>query len=169
MQVRDVTRNDAVALCFIYNHYIEHTTITFEEQTLQPDAFARRIDSVVASYPWLVVEEGGQVLGYACADEWKSRSAFRYTVESSIYLHPQAPKRRGTGEHLYRALLTRLAAQGFHQVIAAITIPNAGSVALHHKLGFSDAGYFHEVGYKFQQWIDVVYMELRLDAGSDAV
>lgn len=169
MHVRDVMPSDAVALCSIYNYYIEHTTITFEEQILQAGVFAQRIDSVVASYPWLVVEEAGRVLGYACAGEWKSRSAFRYTVESSVYLHPQAPKRRGTGEYLYRALLTRLATQGFHQVIAAITIPNASSLALHHKLGFSDAGYFHEVGYKFQQWIDVVYMELRLDAGSDVV
>jgi len=163
MRVRDAGIGDAQILCSIYNHYIEHTTVTFEEQALQPEEYAGRIDTILQRYPWLVIEDDGQVLGYAYAGEWKPRSAFRYTVESSIYLHPQTPKRTGMGEMLYRALLSRLADEGFHQVIAAITIPNEGSIALHHKLGFSEAGRFHEVGYKFQCWIDVVYMELQLD------
>lgn len=85
-------------LCAIYNHYIEHTTITFDEQSLQPEAFALQIEHVSQRYPWLVIEEKGQVLGYAYASEWGSRSAFRYTVASSIYLHPEAPKRKGMGK-----------------------------------------------------------------------
>ncbi|WP_293652982.1 GNAT family N-acetyltransferase [Thiolapillus sp.] len=169
MRIRDVQVGDAEILCAIYNHYIEHTTITFDEQSLQPEAFALQIEHVSQRYPWLVIEEKGQVLGYAYASEWGSRSAFRYTVASSIYLHPEAPKRKGMGEMLYRALLSQLADRGFCRVIAAIAVPNEGSVALHKKLGFSQAGYFHAMGYKFQRWIDVIYLELPLASGNSRV
>ncbi len=162
MLIRRVLRQDAQALCDIYNYYIEHTAITFEEQLLDHAEFEARIQAISGVYPWFVAEENGQILGYTYAAEWKARSAFRYSVETSIYLHPQAPKRQGIGETLYRGLLSSLGEQGFHRVIAAITIPNEKSIALHRKLGFEKAGYFHEVGYKFQRWIDVVYMELPL-------
>jgi phosphinothricin acetyltransferase len=162
MVIRNVVLEDAPALCDIYNYYIECTAITFEEQILTESAFSQRIQTISSSYPWLVIEENNQILGYAYAGEWKSRSAFRYTVESSIYLHPQAPGRQGIGESLYRRLLSLLAERGFHRVIAAITVPNENSIALHKKLEFEEAGYFGEVGYKFQRWIDVIYMELRL-------
>ncbi|WP_456417335.1 N-acetyltransferase family protein [Thiolapillus sp.] len=164
MLIRDATLEDAAALCSIYNHYITRTTITFEEQPLQTEAFAERIRGVRASYPWLVAEKGGVVLGYAYARAWQSRSAYRHTAESSVYLHPQAPRRQGTGEQLYRSLLLQLASRKIHRVIAAIAVPNESSIALHHKLGFDEAGYFHEVGYKFRRWIDVLYMELPLDS-----
>ncbi|WP_457666254.1 N-acetyltransferase family protein [Thiolapillus sp.] len=162
MHVRDARVEDAEALCAIYNHYIEHTIITFDEQVLQPAIFAERIGRILQRFPWLVIEEEGRVLGYAYASEWGDRSAFRYTVTSSIYLHPEAPKRKGMGEMLYRALLSQLVDRGFQRVIAAIAVPNEGSVALHHKLGFSQAGYFHAMGYKFGRWIDVIYLELSL-------
>ncbi|WP_457675303.1 N-acetyltransferase family protein [Thiolapillus sp.] len=169
MIVRDVEPDDAAALCAIYNHYIEHTIVTFEEQPLHQETFARRILETTARYPWLVLEEEGNLLGYAYASEWKSRSAFRYTVESSIYLHPEAPRRRGYGRRLYEGLLTLLAREGYHQVIAAITQPNDASMALHQALGFVKAGCFHEVGYKFHRWIDVAYLELRLEKPAEGV
>ncbi len=165
MMVRNVELDDAGALCAIYNHYIERTIITFEEQPLHPETFARRIRETTARYPWLVLEDDGIVVGYAYASEWKSRSAFRYTVESSIYLHPQAPRRKGYGRKLYGRLLSSLARQGYHRVIAAVTQPNDASMGLHECLGFTPAGYFHEVGYKFQRWIDVAYLELDLETG----
>ncbi|BAO44717.1 GNAT family N-acetyltransferase [Thiolapillus brandeum] len=148
---------------------MEHTTITFEERLLEPQDFARRIGRVAARYPWLVLEENGKTIGYAYASEWKSRSAFRYTVESSIYLHPQAPRRQDCGKVLYGRLLSLLAREGYHKVIAAVTQPNDASMALHHGFGFVTAGYFHEVGYKFHDWIDVAYLELGLEKPSNGV
>ena len=161
--VRNVELDDAEALCAIYNHYIEHTTVTFEERSLEPQTFARRIRQVADRYPWLVMQESDAIVGYAYASEWKSRSAFRYTVESSIYLHPQAPRRQGYGRTLYGRLLSLLAREGYHRVIAAITQPNDASMALHEGFGFASAGYFHEVGYKFHRWLDVAYLELGLE------
>ncbi len=165
MIVRNVGLDDAGALCAIYNHYIEHTIVTFEEQPLRRETFVQRIRETTVRYPWLVLEDDGVPLGYAYASEWKSRSAFRYTVESSIYLHPQVPRRKGHGSLLYARLLSVLAREGYHQVIAAITQPNPASMAMHERFGFVTAGCFHEVGYKFNRWIDVAYLELRLTPG----
>jgi phosphinothricin acetyltransferase len=167
--VRNVEADDADALCAIYNHYIEHTTVTFEERVLDATAFARRIQHVSARYPWLVLENDGAILGYAYASEWNSRSAFRYTVEASIYLHPEAPRRKGHGKLLYGQLLSLLAREGYHRVIAAITQPNDASMVLHAGFGFARAGCFHEAGYKFNRWIDVAYLELGLEKSADGV
>jgi len=169
MIVRNVELDDAGALCAIYNHYIEHTIVTFEEQPLHPETFARRIRETTARHPWLVLEDDGVPVGYAYASEWKSRSAFRHTVESSIYLHPRTPRGRGYGKRLYGGLLSRLAREGRHLVIAAITQPNEASMALHQSLGFVTAGCFHEAGYKFHRWIDVAYLTLHLETLAERV
>ncbi|WP_456374258.1 N-acetyltransferase family protein [Thiolapillus sp.] len=163
LNVRKVEMEDAEELCAIYNHYIEHTIVTFEEEVLDGGSFSRRIQGISARYPWLVLEEQGRLLGYAYASEWKARSAFRYTVETSIYLHPDAPRRKGCGSLLYGRLLSLLAGEGYHRVIAAITQPNDASMALHARFGFVPAGVFHEAGYKFNRWIDVAYLELGLE------
>ena len=159
-RIRAVLLEDAPSICAIYNHYIEHTTITFEETALEPEELARRIEEVTETYPWFVYEEDGVVLGYAYAHAYHTRSAFRHTVENAVYLHHEATG-KGIGRALYGALLETLDAQGYHVVIGAIALPNDASVRLHEAHGFVKAGHLHEVGYKLGQWVDVGYWERR--------
>lgn len=159
--IREARANDVEAICRIYNHYITHTTITFEEQTVSSTEMAARIAEYTATLPWLVLEEEGDVLGYAYAGPWKGRSAYRHTVESSVYLDPAAVG-RGLGAQLYEKLFAHLRHASIHAVIAGITLPNQASVALHEKLGFIKVGHFREVGWKFERWLDVGYWELML-------
>lgn len=159
--IRDVSLADAADICTIYNHYIEHSCITFDEECQSPQQIGHKIEHISERYPWLVYEENGRILGYAYAAEWKPRSAFRYTVETSIYLHPEAVG-CGLGTPLYQALIDRLTGQGMHLVIAAITLPNAASIQLHRQFGFQEIGSMKHAGYKFDHWIDVSYWQLLL-------
>ena len=123
---------------------------------------AARITEVLGlELPWFVWEENGRVLGYAYAGKWKSRCAYRYSVESSIYLAKEATG-RGLGTKLYVALIDALRAKGIHSIIGGIALPNPASVGVSEKLGFQKIGQFKEVGWKFEQWIDVGYWELIL-------
>ena len=112
-------------------------------------------------WPWLVCEEGGSVVGYAYAGPWKARSAYRFAVESTVYL-AVGQQGRGLGAALYRRLIDELARCGAHCVIGGVSMPNAASVALHEKLGFRKIGQFCEVGWKLGHWVDVGYWELML-------
>ncbi len=162
--IRDVTEADAQSLCDIYNYYIEHSLATFETEPLAPGEMAKRIAATTAGYPWLVGENEQGVLGYAYATRWKPRQAYRYTVESTVYLAPAAAS-QGMGSRLMAALLERLLAQGAHAVLAGIALPNDPSVALHQKLGFSKVAHFRQTGRKFDQWVDVGYWEKILSNG----
>lgn len=158
--IRDARPDDAAVLAGIYNHYIEYTPATFEEQILGPDEFLLRMTAVESQgLPWLVAESGGEVLGYAYAGRWRERSAYRYSVESTVYL---APDRTGDGwgARLYRELFQRLEQLGLHAVIGGITLPNAASVALHEKMGMVKVAHFPQVGFKRGQWLDVGYWQL---------
>ena len=157
--IRDVQTDDAEELCGIYNHYVLNTIITFEEEPVSVDAMLVRIAEITQTYPWIVDVADGKLTGYAYAYPWKSRSAYRRTVESGIYLHPGFMG-RGIGTRLYGVLLRLLKEQGIHAVIGGIALPNPASIALHEKLGFKPIGHFKEVGFKFGQWIDVGYWEL---------
>jgi len=157
--LRDCTVEDGGTLCAIYNHYVAHTTVTFEEAAVSADDMAQRIAGVIRHLPWLVCEQGGVVVGYAYAMPWKSRSAYRHSVETTIYLHPGATG-RGIGTALYQSLLDRLRQLRIHCAVGGIALPNPASVALHEKLGFVRAGHFHEIGLKFGRWVDVGYWEL---------
>lgn len=159
--IRDCTTFDATPICAIYNHYVDQTTVTFEEAPVPDGEMARRITEVTSQFPWLVWEHDGAVVGYAYAAPWKSRSAYRYSVETTVYLHPDATG-RGIGTALYRALVDRLRIQGMHSAVGGIALPNPASVALHEKLGFMGIGRFRQIGLKFGQWIDVGYWELIL-------
>jgi phosphinothricin acetyltransferase len=122
---------------------------------------ARRIAEVQAgALPWLVLEAGGRLCGYAYASKWRARPGYRHAVESSVYVDP-AMRGRGYGLVLYRALLAQLEGR-FHTVIGGIALPNAASIALHEKLGFRQVACFHEVGHKFGNWVDVGYWQLTL-------
>jgi phosphinothricin acetyltransferase len=111
-----------------------------------------------AKLPWLVAEDDGRAVGYAYATQWKSRSAYRFAVEITVYL-ARDHDRRGIGSRLYEELFRLLEAHGIHAVIGGIALPNAASVALHEKFGMKKVAHFVDVGFKFDRWIDVAYWE----------
>jgi phosphinothricin acetyltransferase len=157
--VRDVAPADAERVAEIYDHYVRDTWITFEEAPVPAQEMSRRIDEVrSASLPWLVAEREGRVVGYAYATKWRGRCAYRYSVESTVYLEPSATG-CGLGTALMTALLGRLRAASLHVVIAGIALPNPASVALHERLGLRRVATFEEVGFKFGCWIDVAYWQ----------
>lgn len=160
--IRDATPHDAQAIVDIYNYYIAHTTVTFEEEPLTAEMMAQRMATVAAKFFWLVYESNGEILGYAYATAWRERSAYRYSVEGTIYLKNTATG-QGIGYELYSNLIKRLENRAIHAVIGGVTLPNAASVRLHEKLGFTKVAQFKEVGYKFNQWLDVGYWELMID------
>ncbi|MES2151209.1 MAG: arsinothricin resistance N-acetyltransferase ArsN1 family B [Pseudomonadota bacterium] len=159
--IRPALPSDAPALCAIYNHYVDCTTITFEEIPVSTEEMAARIAEVGTRLAWLVFEHDGKVAGYAYATPWRARSAYRFSVESTVYVAPGLA-RRGIGAQLYSALIERLRALGIHAVIGGIAQPNEASVALHEKHGFEKVAHFRQVGQKFGRWVDVGYWELVL-------
>ncbi|HEX5345450.1 MAG TPA: arsinothricin resistance N-acetyltransferase ArsN1 family B [Duganella sp.] len=162
MQIRSAHADDAKAIAAIYNPYILTTTISFEEEAVTDAAMAQRIADVQAGgLPWLVAERDGKVLGYAYATKWRVRHAYRFSVESSVYLAPEAA-RQGVGSALYTALLQQLAERGVHLVIGGVALPNDASVALHEKMGYEKVAHFREVGFKFGRWLDVGYWQRTL-------
>jgi phosphinothricin acetyltransferase len=161
--IRDARPADAAAIAAIYNHYIEHTVVTFEVDVLTDDDMRARIAKVQGSgLPWLVWDEGGTVRGYAYASKFRDRAAYRFSPESTVYLAPDAV-RQGIGTALYGELVSRVRLAGNHLVLGAVALPNEASVALHESLGFTHVGTFSEVGRKFGRWIDVGFWQLRLD------
>ena len=157
--IRDAIAADAPTLVAIYNHFVQHTIVTFEEAPVSAEEFARRMDGVLsAALPYLVAEVEGVVAGYAYASRWKERSGYRYSVESTVYLAP-ASVGRGVGTALYRALFVRLTAWGAHAVMGGVSLPNEASVALHEKLGMRKVAHFEAVGFKFGRWVDVGYWQ----------
>lgn len=162
MNIRDASVEDAESIASIYNHFVLMTSISFEEAEVPVMAMAGRIADLQASgLPWLVAEADGVIAGYAYATKWRVRHAYRFSVETSVYLAPdQAGK--GLGTALYEVLLARLRDAGYHLAIGGIALPNAASVALHEKLGFEKVAQFREVGFKFDRWTDVGYWQLVL-------
>jgi len=160
--IRPATREDSEAIARIYNHYILNTVVTFEEQAVSPNEIAGRIERAsAASLPYLVAEQENRVVGYSYAGSWHERSAYRFSVETTICLD-QAHLGRGLGSSLYRALLEGLRQKRLHLAIGGIAIPNPGSIALHEKLGFKKVAHYEEVGFKFDRWIDVGYWQCML-------
>lgn len=162
VRVRSAEARDAAAIAAIYNHYVRDTLVTFEEAAVSPAAMADRLaETAAARLPWLVAELDGAVAGYAHASKWKGRCAYRYSVETTVYLE-DGLQGRGLGTTLYRDLLPRLRDGGMHAALAGIALPNPASVALHEKLGFVHAGTFRQVGFKQDRWVDVGYWQLAL-------
>jgi phosphinothricin acetyltransferase len=161
--IRPAVPADAAAICRIYNHYVSATVITFEEEPVTEAEMARRVVEVTSRpLPWLVAEAARDVLGYAYATPWRPRSAYRFSVESTVYLDPVATG-RGVGRQLYEALLSELRTRGVHCVIGGIALPNPASVGLHERMGFTKVGHLEEVGWKRDRWVDVGYWELRFE------
>jgi phosphinothricin acetyltransferase len=159
--LRNAIADDAAQICEIYNHYVLQTSITFEEQPVTPHEMLQRIRETTQSLPWLVWEEDRRLLGFCYASRWKGRCAYRYSAESTVYLHPNSVA-KGIGSQLYDALLTELRSRQIHTVFGGIALPNEASVALHARFGFEKVAHFKEVGRKFDEWIDVGYWQLIL-------
>lgn len=157
--IRRATIDDATQLCDIYNHYVLETPITFEEHPVTVEDMAQRVQDTLESLPWFVWEEGQRLVGFCYASKWKGRCAYRHSVESTVYLRPDAMG-RGIGSQLYSALLDDLRQRRFHTVIGGIALPNLPSVGLHEKFGFEKVAEFRQVGNKFGRWIDVGYWQL---------
>lgn len=164
LEIRDVIATDAKQIAQIYNHYIQSTFISFEEESVSSQEMSARIEHVQRqNYPWIVALHDDEVIGYAYANTWKPRSAYRYTVEVSVYLsHQKAGK--GLGTQLYRQLLERLKANRYENAIGSIALPNHASVRLHERLGFSKVGEFVGIGYKFGEKRTVGYWQLDLQS-----
>jgi phosphinothricin acetyltransferase len=155
VSIRLATKQDAAALAAIYTPYVTDSPISFEE--VAPDAaeMARRIRGERPGYhPWLLAEENGEVLGYCASSPFRTRPAYRWTVETGIYLRPDAYG-RGIGRSLLDAMCELLEGQGYVAVIGAIALPNPASVALHEKLGFARVGGYRGTGFKQGAWLDV--------------
>lgn len=165
VMIRPASAVDAAAAAEIYNHHVNGTVVTFEEEPVAVAEMMRRIAEVSARYPWLIAEVAGAVAGYAYASAWKPRSAYRFTVETSIYI-AAAWTGRGVGTLLYPALLARLESAGFRSAIGGIALPNPASVALHERLGFVPIGRLRSVGWKLGRWVDVGYWQRDLAAGA---
>jgi phosphinothricin acetyltransferase len=160
--LRDATSADGDAIARIYNPYIEDSIVTFEEENVDGAEMARRVRDVQRTgLPWIVAEEGGRITGYAYATTWRTRIAYRYCSEVSVYLDRDCTG-KGRGTVLYTELFERLGHSGMHVLLGCISLPNEASVALHEKFGMKKVAHFEEVGFKFGRWIDVGYWQKNL-------
>jgi L-amino acid N-acyltransferase YncA len=154
---------DAAPCAEIYAPYILASATSFEEDAPDEEEMADRIARISTTYPWLVAERGGEVLGYAYACRHRERPAYRWSTDVSVYV-AEGQWRQGVGRGLYEALFEHLRRQGFRTACAGITLPNAASVALHEDLGFALVGVYRRIGWKAGAWRDVGWWQLELSA-----
>jgi phosphinothricin acetyltransferase len=152
--IRIAVETDAAACHAIYAPVVQTSAITFETELPGDEAMRGRIVARMANHPWLVWEEGGEVLAYAYAGRFRERAAYDWIAETSIYVHEKA-RRRGIARRLYGALLGAMRLQGINQAVGVITLPGDTSVAMHEAMGFAPAGVWPRAGYKLGQWWDV--------------
>lgn len=160
-RLRFATIDDAAAIATIYAPYVRNTLISFELEPPGADEMAKRIAAISSFHPYLVLELDGRVHAYAYASRLRTRPAYDWVAESSIYVAEESVDRR-LGRPLYRALLELLALQGIWWVFGGIALPNPRSQRFHEALGFSRIGSFPEVGYKFGTWCDVEWWRVRV-------
>jgi L-amino acid N-acyltransferase YncA len=167
--LRDSTAADVSACAEVYREAVRNGTGTFELDEPDDAEMARRRDAILAQgLPWLVAVRDGQVLGYAYANQFRPRLAYRFCVEDSIYLAP-AGRGQGAGRLLLAELIARCERLGIRQMLAVIgDAENQGSISVHRSCGFEHTGTFAAAGWKFERWLDVVMMQRRLGSGADA-
>ena len=160
--IRLATEDDAGAVRAIYAPFCAGGShVSFEVEVPGAEEVRRRIGKTLARHPWLVVEEAGEVVGYAYAGPHRERAAYRWSVDVSVYIG-EGRRRSGVGRGLYRSLLEVLRLQGFVNAYAGATLPNEGSVGLHRAMGFEEVGIYRQVGFKAGAWRDVVWWSLPL-------
>ena len=161
--IRPATPQDAPAIAAIYNHAVRHTTAIFNEHEVDAQ---NRIDWMqgreAAGFPVLVLEEGGEAVGYASYGPFRPHDGYRATVEHSVYIRSDL-RGGGRGKALMAALIDRAKAQGMHVMVGGIEASNEASIELHERLGFERVGVMAQVGQKFGRWLDLLFMQLRLD------
>ena len=164
MSIRPVSSADSQAIADIYNHYVDNSVVSFEEATVSVVEIESRVAKVQTNgLPWVVAEDArANVIGYAYAAPWKIRSAYRFTVELTVYLASDAVA-QGWGTRLYSAVVSDLKETPVKTVVAGITLPNPASVAIHEKFGLKKVAHFEMVGFKFGRWLDVGYWQADMD------
>ncbi|AKP67444.1 GNAT family N-acetyltransferase [Companilactobacillus ginsenosidimutans] len=161
LKIRPATFRDAKSLLKIYAPYVLETTITFEYEVPSLGEFEQRITETLRDYPYLVAENEDQIVGYAYAHRFSERQAYDWAAEISVYVDQNA-KRLGVGKTLYAEIERILAQQNVASSVAIVTGQNSGSIAFHEKLGYKQVGLLPKIGFKFDQWIDVIHLQKRL-------
>jgi phosphinothricin acetyltransferase len=156
--IRPAVGADAPGLLAIYNPLIRDTRITFETELLLPREMAARIDKTRRTLPFFVAEAADCIVGYAYASPHRARSAYRWSVETSIFVHPDHHG-HGWGRRLTEAVLTSCEELGYRRALAGVALPNDASIGLHRALGFTDVGVYEAVGFKAGRWVDVRWMQ----------
>lgn len=162
--IRLTNEEDASQMLAIYAPIVRETTISFELEPPSEMEFQHRIKSYQQQMPWLVCEIDGEVVGYAYASPYRTRAAYQWSVESSVYVGKNY-RRKGIATALYTSLFKLLQLQGFYNVVAAIALPNQPSISVHEAVGFLPQGVLRRVGYKFGQWHDIGFWQLSLQTG----
>jgi len=158
MLIRPATTADLDAINAIYNHYVHHSTCTYQEEPSTAEERAAWFAAHGTQHPVTVAESDGEVVGWGSLSRFHPRSAYRRTVENSVYVRVDL-HRRGIGAALLADLIDRSAALGHHAIIAGIDAEQTASVAIHRRFGFEHVGHLRQVGFKFGRWLDVIYME----------
>lgn len=162
--IRLATAADLPAIDAIYDHYVRTSTCTYQEEPDHPDVRRAWFAAHGERYPVTVIERAGEVLGWASLSPWKERSGYRYTVELSVYLRDDV-RGHGLGRRLLADLVERATALGYHAILGGASSEQAASIRMHESLGFTRVAHFLETGFKFGQWLDVVYHEKQLGRG----
>jgi phosphinothricin acetyltransferase len=160
--IRPATTSDLAAINDIYNHYVLHSTCTYQEEPEPLKARRQWFRHHGEKHPVIVAEAGRRVVGWGSLSAFHTRCSYRHTVENSVYIHHQH-LRRGIGSLLLKELIVRARSLGHRAIIAGIDAEQTASIALHARFDFRKVGHFKQVGLKFDRWLDVIYMELILD------
>ena len=164
--IRDVTEEDAEAIAAIYAHHVAHGTASYDTVAPSTDETRAKIRRIIdANWPFIVADQDGSVVGYAYVTQFRDRAAYAWACEDSIYVHPDW-QGRGIGKGLLHELLRRAEEFGFRQMTAVIGGAEPASIRLHAGCGFREVGRLHAVGWKHELWLDSVYMQIALGAGS---
>jgi L-amino acid N-acyltransferase len=161
LSIRTATEQDLASINTIYNHYVLHSTCTYQEEPESMDGRKRWFHHHGPEHPVIVAELAGRVVGWGSLSSFHARSAYRRSVENSVYVHHEH-HRAGAGGMLLEELIVRAGALGHRAIIAGIDSDQPASVGLHAKFGFLKVGHLKQVGFKFGRWLDVIYMELLL-------
>jgi phosphinothricin acetyltransferase len=168
LRIRDAVSADTEALLAIYRPFVTESAASFELVPPSATEFEQRIVAAQSKWAWLVAERAGELVGYAYGSSFRARAAYRWSVETSAYVHA-AHHGQGVGKALYTRLLSVLADKGYCTAYAGITLPNDASVRLHKSVGFGEVGVFRRAGHKFGRWHDVSWWqrELRQEPPTD--